>query len=102
MGSNNAAQSGDFSARLIPTSTPRVSATLIPNPTFTVKKGTPIRCTLDTAMNSDTPGFVSCTVSRPVYGMDGRVVLIDRGSTVDGELARGPERGKKRAAVLWG
>ncbi|KVN48753.1 hypothetical protein WT12_08385 [Burkholderia territorii] len=102
MGGNNAAQSGDFSARLIPTSTPKVSATLIPNPSFTVKKGTPISCTLDTAINSDTLGFVSCTVSRPVYGMDGRVVLIDRGSTVDGEIAKGPERGKTRAPVLWG
>lgn len=101
-GNGGSAQSGDFSARLIPTSTPKVTATLIPNPTFTVKKGTPISCTLDTAINSDTLGFVSCTVARPVYGMDGRVVLIDRGSTVDGEIAKGPERGKTRAPVLWG
>lgn len=92
----------DFSGRLVPTATPGVSASLIPNPSFTVKKGTPIRCTLDTAMNSDAPGFVACTVSKPVYGMDGRVVLIDRGSTIDGELAKGPDRGKRRAQVLWG
>lgn len=92
----------DFSGRLVPTATPGVTASLIPNPSFTVKKGTPIRCTLDTAMNSDAPGFVQCTVSKPVYGMDGRVVLIDRGSTVDGELAKGPDRGKRRAQVLWG
>ncbi|RDT02100.1 conjugal transfer protein TrbI [Burkholderia contaminans] len=101
-GNGGSAQSGDFSARLIPTSTPKVTATLIPNPTFTVKKGTPISCTLDTAINSETLGFVSCTVSRPVYGMDSRVVLIDRGSTVDGEISKGPERGKARAPVLWG
>ena len=35
-------------------------------------------------------------------GMDGKVVLVDRGSTIDGEMAKGPERGKKRAQVLWG
>lgn len=100
--SGNATGANDFSGRLIPTSTPKVAATYIPNPSLTIKKGTPIRCTLDTAMNSDAPGFVSCTVSKPVYGMDGKVVLVDRGSTIDGEMAKGPERGKKRAQVLWG
>lgn len=101
-GGGTAPATNDFSAKLIPTSTPRVQASYIPNPSLTVVKGTPIRCTMDTAMNSDTPGFVSCTVSKPVYGMDGTVVLIEPGSTVDGELPKGPDRGKKRAAVLWG
>jgi type IV secretion system protein VirB10 len=94
--------SNDFSAKLIPTSTPKVSASYIPNASLTIIKGTPIRCTLDTAINSDTPGFTSCTVSKPVYSMDGTTVLVEAGSTVDGEIPKGPDRGKKRAAVLWG
>ncbi|ACD21637.1 TrbI/VirB10 family protein [Paraburkholderia phytofirmans] len=92
----------DFAASLIPTVTPKTRAAYIPNPSLTVKKGTPIRCTLDTAMNSDQPSFPSCVVSRPVYSMDGNVILIDAGSTVDGEVTKGPERGKKRQAALWG
>ena len=94
--------SKEFAASLIPTVTPKTRAAYIPNPSLTVKKGTPIRCTLDTAINSEQPSFPTCVVSRPVYGMDGNVILIDAGSTVDGEVTRAPERGKKRQPALWG
>lgn len=95
-------ESKDFAASLIPTVTPKARAAYIPNRNLTVAKGTPIRCTLDSAINSDQPGFPTCVVSRPVYSMDGTVILVDAGATIDGELTKTPARGKKHAAALWG
>lgn len=65
------------------------------NLSFMIKKGIFICCMFDIVMNSDVFGFVSCIVLKFVYGMDGKVVFVDWGSIIDGEMVKGLECGKK-------
>lgn len=70
--------------------------------TFLLPKGTYIGCILDTAIQSDQAGMVGCTLPRDVYGADGTVVLLDRGSQVLGEYRSATlSYGKRRIFVVW-
>jgi len=70
--------------------------------TFVLPKGSYINCILDTAIQSDQAGLVSCTLPRDVYGADGTVVLLDRGSQVLGEYRTATlTYGKRRIFVVW-
>lgn len=85
------------------TKTATARATRLSDLTFTVPQGTFINCSLDVAIQSDQPGFVSCTLTEDVFGADGSVVLLDRGSRVVGEYK--PQTlttGKSRIYVVWG
>lgn len=71
--------------------------------TMMIPAGTMIGCVLDNAIQTDQPGFVSCTVENDIYGADGTVVLIDRGSQILGEYRnQGITIGKERVFVVWG
>jgi type IV secretion system protein VirB10 len=56
---------------------------------------------LDTAIDVTLPGLTSCTVTRNVYSANGRVLLLERGSRVDGEHGAGVRTGTKRVFILW-
>ena len=92
---------GQFERRLKPPKLEGVRAGLIGNPNFVVPQGTAISCTLETAMQSDQPGFVSCVIPRDVLGANGRVVLLERGTQVTGEYLGGLRQGQVRLHVLW-
>lgn len=79
----------------------RAEAGRLPDRRFLITAGTTIPCVLQTAMDSATPGFVSCIVPRDVYSDDGSVVLIERGARVLGEYRSGLQRGRGRLFVLW-
>lgn len=83
------------------TATARTIARTMPNPSLTLVKGTLPDCTLMTAVSTDQPGFLKCILSRPVYSMDGRVVLLEAGTTFEGEYQAGMARGKKRMFAVW-
>ncbi len=63
--------------------------------------GAAIPCILQTAMDSGTPGFVSCILPRDVYSESGAVVLMERGTRVLGEYQGGLQQGRNRLFVLW-
>jgi len=63
--------------------------------------GASIPCILQTAMDSATPGFVSCILPRDVYSESGTVVLMERGTRVLGEYQGGLQQGRNRLFVLW-
>ncbi|WP_428062629.1 type IV secretion system protein VirB10 [Brevundimonas sp.] len=63
--------------------------------------GASIPCILQTAMDSATPGFVSCILPRHVYSESGTVVLMERGTRVLGEYQGGLQQGRYRLFVLW-
>ena len=86
---------------LLSTATARTLATVNRNPSFTLAKGTLPDCTLLTAISTDQPGFLKCILSRPVYSMDGKVVLMEAGTTFEGEYSAGMARGKKRMFAVW-
>lgn len=92
---------GQFEHRLKPPKLEAVSAGLLGNPNFVVPQGTAIPCTLETAMQSDQPGFVSCVIPRDVLGANGRVVLLERGTEVTGEYRGGIKQGQVRLHVVW-
>ena len=68
---------------------------------FIVAQGTSIPCVLETAMQSDQPGFVSCVISRDVLSDNGRVVLMEKGTHVVGEYRGGMSQGQSRLHVMW-
>lgn len=74
-------------------------ARYILNPDALLVRGTYIRCVLETRIVTDVPGFTSCIVTEPVYSINGRSLLLPKGSKVLGRYDEGPEG--PRVAVVW-
>jgi type IV secretion system protein VirB10 len=87
----------------LPSSTSgRVTASLLDNRSLTLPKGTAFTCALKTKVISATSGPVGCQVQRNVYGDDGRVLLIERGSHLDGDYRIASVKpGTVRIPVVW-
>lgn len=66
-----------------------------------VAQGAIISGVLETAINSDLPGFVRAVVSRDVSSFDGSRVLIPAGSRLIGQYRSGLAAGQSRAFVIW-
>jgi type IV secretion system protein VirB10 len=82
--------------------TPRVAASHLGNRSLTLPKGTAFTCALKTRVISAVSGQVGCQVQRNVFSDDGRVLLIERGSHLDGEYRIGSVRpGMVRIPVVW-
>lgn len=97
-----AAGGGLFGGQLQGSSTPKVAASMLGNRSLTLPKGTAFTCALKTKVISATSGLVGCQVQRNVYSDDGRVLLIERGSHLDGEYRIASVRpGTVRIPVLW-
>ena len=93
---------GLFGGQLQASATPRVSAALPTNRSLTLSKGTAFTCALKTKVISATSGLVGCQVQRHVFSDDGRVLLIERGSHLDGEYRITSVRpGMVRIPILW-
>ena len=71
------------------------------NPATTVTKGTMIPAVLETAINTDVPGFVRAVVSQDVRSFDGTRILIPRSSRLVGQYQSGVQQGQRRAYVIW-
>lgn len=94
--------SGLFGGALAGSSTPRAAARTLGDASLTLPKGTVFRCALKTRVVSATSGLIGCQVQRHVFSADGRVVLVERGSHVDGEYRMTSVRpGVIRIPVLW-
>jgi type IV secretion system protein VirB10 len=93
---------GLFGGELQKSATPRVSAGLLGDRSLILPKGTAFTCALKTKLISAASGFVSCQVQRNVFSDDGRVLLVERGSHMDGEYRIASVRpGTVRIPVLW-
>ncbi|WP_375606525.1 MULTISPECIES: type IV secretion system protein VirB10 [unclassified Bartonella] len=93
----------NFATLLKPTKTEeaKAKAKLIGNRNFIIAMGTSIPCILETALNSEQPGFASCIINRDILSDNGRVVLLDKGTQVIGEYRGGIKQGQSRLFVLW-
>ena len=97
-----AAGSGLFGGQLQGSATPKVAASMLGNRSLTLPKGTAFTCALKTKVISAVSGLVGCQVQRNVFSDDGRVLLIERGSHLDGEYRIASVRpGTVRIPVLW-
>lgn len=90
-----------LSARLKPTVLAGSKAVLLPHPDMLVTKGTIIPCVLQTAIDTQLAGYVKCILPKSVRSTTGNVVLMDRGTTVVGEIQSSLMRGQNRVFVLW-
>jgi type IV secretion system protein VirB10 len=71
------------------------------NPSTTVTEGTLIPAILETAINTDVPGYVRAVVSQDVKSFDGKRILVPRSSRLIGQYQAGVQQGQKRAYVIW-
>lgn len=94
-------QPKDLSELMQSTSTSVRTAGYLGNRNFILAKGSFIDCALQTKLDSTVPGMTSCVVTRNIYSDNGKVLLIERGSTISGEYQSNVQQGKKRIFVLW-
>jgi len=73
----------------------------LPNQDMLVTQGTIIGAVMETALNSDVPGFARAIVSRDVLSFDGSQVLIPAGSRVIGEYNSAVAQGASRIFIVW-
>lgn len=66
-----------------------------------IPEGTIIRGYLETAINTDLPGGVRAVIREDVFSLDGRRILIPKGSRLTGEYRSGLARGQKRVFIVW-
>ena len=92
---------GDFAAKIGGVGGGTAQAQPLANPTTTVTQGTLIPAILETAIDTDVPGFVRAVVSQDVRSFDGKKVLIPRSSRLIGQYQSGVQQGQKRAYVIW-
>jgi type IV secretion system protein VirB10 len=71
------------------------------DPKTTVTQGTMIPAVLETAIDTDVPGYVRAVVSQDVRSFDGTRVLVPRSSRLIGQYQSGLQAGQKRAYVIW-
>jgi type IV secretion system protein VirB10 len=79
----------------------RAESTRIGNLKETIPQGAMIPGVLETALDSDLPGFTRAVVSRDVRGFDGSTILIPQGSRVIGEYKSAAAQGQTRAFIVW-
>ncbi|AJC45104.1 TrbI/VirB10 family protein [Xanthomonas sacchari] len=76
------------------------SAKPIANPDGLLVRGTYIRCVLETRIITDFPGFTSCIITEPVYSINGRRLLLPKGSKILGQYGSAEPTGP-RMQVVW-
>lgn len=92
---------GDLEALLRPSATPAVRAQVLPTQALLLPKGAFIDCTLETAIDSTLPGMTTCVTATDTFGVDGQVVLLERGTKLVGETRGQVHQGSARIFVLW-
>ncbi|HUD30660.1 MAG TPA: TrbI/VirB10 family protein, partial [Novosphingobium sp.] len=90
----------DFAARIGGTGSTAAAARSF-DPATTVTQGTLIPAVLETAIDTDVPGYVRAIVSADVRSFDGKRVLVPRSSRLIGQYKSGLTAGQKRAYVIW-
>ncbi len=76
-------------------------STKLAEPANTVIQGTLIPAVLETAIDTDVPGYVRAVVSQDVKSFDGSRILIPRSSRLIGEYKGATQAGQRRAYLMW-
>lgn len=91
----------DLTKNLTPVQLDEGSATRLRNRSYLLPQGTFITCILETAVNTTVPGLTTCRIPKDVYSLDGKTLLIERGSRALGEYKGAIAQGQARVFVLW-
>lgn len=90
-----------FSSRVVNDPVEVAKATRIADLDRLVIQGTIMAATMETALNSDLPGFARATIQRDVLSFDGSTTLIPAGSRVIGQYKSGVAQGASRIFIVW-
>ena len=93
--------SDTLAAELVSSAVDTVGASYIRHKSYRIAQGTLIRGVLETAIQSDLPGFVRAEVAHDVYSFDGSRLLIPKASRLVGHYRSGLVRGQTRVFVVW-
>jgi len=96
-----AQEPGELSALMRPSVTTAVRAQVLPTQRLLLPKGAFLDCTLETAIDSTLPGMTTCVMATDTFGVDGQVVLLERGTKLVGETRGQVQQGSARVFVLW-
>lgn len=96
-----AGSAADFASRVGGVGGAAATAASNFDPKTTVTQGTLIPAVLETAINTDVPGYVRAVVSQDVRSFDGTRILVPRSSRLIGQYQSGLQQGQKRAYVIW-
>jgi len=99
----HAAASTDSTLNALLRSEPAVTvqATVLKTQRLLLPKGAFIDCTLETAIDSTLPGMTTCVTATDTFGVDGKVVLLERGTKLVGETRGQVQQGSARVFVIW-
>jgi type IV secretion system protein VirB10 len=97
----NPQEPGELSSLLRPNITTAVRALVLPTQRLLLPKGAFLDCTLETAIDSTLPGMTTCVMATDTFGVDGQVVLLERGTKLVGETRGQVQQGSARVFVLW-
>lgn len=92
-------QQGPASVRRGPDVKDVSNASFIRSPDALLVRGTYLRCVLETRIITDVAGYTSCLLTEPVYSINGRSLLLPKGSKIYGAYGGGPIG--KRVEVIW-
>jgi type IV secretion system protein VirB10 len=92
---------GELAPLLRPSVAHAVRAEMLPARRLLLPKGAFIDCTLETAIDSTLPGMTTCVMATDAFGVDGNVVLLERGTKLIGETRGQVQQGAARVFVLW-
>jgi len=98
---HDALETGELTALLRPSVTAAVRAQVLPTQRLLLPKGAFLDCTLETAIDSTLPGMTTCIMATDTFGVDGQVVLLERGTKLVGETRGQVQQGSARVFVLW-
>ena len=70
-------------------------------PSMTVIQGTLIPAVLETALDSDVPGFARAVVTQDIRSFDRSKILIPRSSRLIGEYKAASGQGQRRIHLMW-
>lgn len=75
------------------------NAKFINHPDALLVRGTYLRCVLETRIITDVQGYTSCLLTEPVYSINGRNLLLPKGSKIYGSYGGSPAN--NRVSVIW-
>ena len=101
LGPGDSREPGELGSLLRPTVTSSARAHVLPTQRFLLAKGAFIDCTLETAIDSTLPGMTTCVMATDTFGVDGTIVLLERGTKLIGETRGQVQQGSARVFVIW-
>lgn len=91
----------ELSSSFNATATPSGQASRLKNRNMLLAKGTVLTCNMATRLETQIAGQSACVIPNDIYSVNGNVVLLERGTVVEGEYQRVAEVGRTRIFVLW-